>query len=68
MLEENIEQSLEREEQALNTHSADGASAESQRAVRELKVRSSLSISRTILLILVLLGRDRATAEEDLRV
>ena len=68
VLEENIEQSLEREEQALNAHPVDGASAESQRAVRELKVRSSLSITRTTLLILVLVGRDRATTEEDLRV
>ena len=67
-MEENIEQSLAREEQAPNTHPVDGASAESQRAVRELKVRSSLSITRTTLLILVLVGRDRATTEEDLRV
>lgn len=43
MLEDNIEQSLEREEQALNVQGgqlSEGALAESQRAFRELKVKS----------------------------
>ena len=55
VLEENVEQSLEREEQALDAQanrSADGTSADSQIAIRELKVRSeSLAFKHNLFII-----------------
>lgn len=51
MLEDNIEQSLEREEQALNVQggqSSEGALAENQKAFRELKVNYKFIFYRSV--------------------